>query len=294
MPVSKINIYKVFGLIVESEFAFSELEQSSGNADVFIRTDEIPAEKKSALPSNNHFYLQVSDVADYLVLNGSEIIVEKKTGTDERVVRLHLLGTVFGILIHQRGFLPVHGSAVTSGSFAIILSGEPGSGKSTLANGFLKNGYSILADDVSVVSLENGHAIVHPAYPQMKLWKNTAEFFGMVANPLNKIHQDTDKYSFHVGSQYYNKPLALRFVFILEKNSGSSPVFTLLKGVEKFDALMKNIYRLNFINNMNIQEPSFKMLGSVAVLTEVFSVKRPDDLNQLDDIVKHIISITET
>jgi len=294
MSFIKNNTYKVFGMIIESEITCTELEQTTGEPEVFIHFDKIPAGSKHSGSSKDHFFLSVKNIADYLILNGNEIIIEKSQDVNEDTVRLHLLGSAFGALIHQRGLLPIHGSAVTSGDFAFLLSGESGTGKSTLANAFIKNDYLLLTDDVCVVSLNNEKPLAHPAYPQMKLWKKSIDFLNINLENLRKIHQEVEKYAISVPAHYFNKPVPLKYIFILEKNKNATIEILKLKGVEKFDALMKNIYRLHFIRPMNINDHNFKMVSTVARQLDVYSVKRPDDLTLMDGIMKHISSIIKS
>ena len=111
-------------------------------------------------------------------------------------VRLFLLGSVMGALLHQRGWLPLHGSAIRlpDGTAAIFM-GPSGVGKSTLAAAFRRRGYAVAADDVSLIFTgADGSPLLQPAYPELKLWAEAAakigEDTGRVtpgAHPVGKI-----------------------------------------------------------------------------------------------------------
>ena len=78
-----------------------------------------------------------------------------------------------GALLHQRGLLAIHGSAVRNDKNTCIITGKSGVGKSSLAAGLLELGYTLVADDISVIgNLENGGFFVHPGIPSLKLWKD--------------------------------------------------------------------------------------------------------------------------
>ena len=69
-------------------------------------------------------------------------------------IRLYLLGSAMGVLLHQRGLLPLHANAVEIDGKAFAFMGASGSGKSTLAAWFHDHGYRIIADDVCAVRFE--------------------------------------------------------------------------------------------------------------------------------------------
>ena len=82
------------------------------------------------------FLLKISRVARYLVSDGNEIIVDPEPDADLSAIRLFLFGSAFGALLHQRGILPLHGSAIVTSRGAVVFAGVSGSGKSALACAF--------------------------------------------------------------------------------------------------------------------------------------------------------------
>jgi hypothetical protein len=93
------------------------------------------AKKKGVLYqiSPDRFLLGLGKIARYLVSEGREIVIERVPGGSDDAVRVFLFGSVFGALLHQRGVLPLHGSAVMPSRGATIFAGPSGSGKSMLA-----------------------------------------------------------------------------------------------------------------------------------------------------------------
>jgi len=85
-------------------------------------------------------------------------------------VRLFLLGSAIGALMHQRGLLVLHGSTVKVGDECVVFLGSSGVGKSTLATQLRHRGYACLGDDVCAISIgEDGVPYAAPAYPPASL-----------------------------------------------------------------------------------------------------------------------------
>ena len=141
--------YYAFGLNIESEIECPLLIAGDGSApDLVIRLGPVPHELRQAQVQESfyqinarHCLLNIDKVARYLVTDGSEIIVEPHPAAAEKDVRLFLLGSAMGALLHQRGVWPLHGSAVAGRRGAVLFVGATGSGKSSLAGAFHQRGF---------------------------------------------------------------------------------------------------------------------------------------------------------
>ncbi len=59
---------------------------------------------------------------------------------DDDDVRLFLLGSVMGAVLHYRGVTPLHGNGFVHEGGAVLVLGNMGVGKSTLAAALVKKG----------------------------------------------------------------------------------------------------------------------------------------------------------
>src|SRR4030067_3268450 len=153
--------FTAYGLIFHSEWESPELLESSGDPDVIIRIGEVPGQLDSFFGkpdlyqvNENEFLLKLEGIANFWVKDGKEIVIQPAPNHLDSEVRLYLLGTCLGVLLHQRGILALHASAIETAAVAVLFSGPSGVGKSTLMDAFLKRAYCMLADDETVIVVD--------------------------------------------------------------------------------------------------------------------------------------------
>ena len=131
-------------------------------------------------------------------------------------MRMLLLGAAMGVLLHQRGVLVLHGSAIEVDGEACVFVGQRGWGKSTLAAGMVERGYRLLADDVVAIDFDgNGAPTVLPAFPQLKLWPDAIAALGRDPRRLRRLSSGFNKRERRVRAGFRTSPVRLRHVFVL-------------------------------------------------------------------------------
>ena len=286
--------YSLFGLTVQSSFLLPELPVSnpSENAhpDVVIHNGDVPdtlSEVKTqgvAYEINeNQFRIEIQGIGRYLVSNGSEIVVAPEAGTDDASVRLFLLSSGLGALLHQRGMLAIHSSCIETPKGAVLFAGISGAGKSTTAAAFHKRGYAVLADDITVVkAIDDGSLVALPGYPQMKLWTQALDKLEHDFQGLERVRPSLEKYYVPLREGFYSKPLRLHRVYVLTSNNLGELSIDPITGMRKLKLLRNHIYRLMLLTGMGkINESLMTMAQNVRVCL----VKRPEDGYRLDDLI---------
>jgi hypothetical protein len=127
-----------------------------------------------------HYYWP--GVGKFWARGGCEILVETVPGVEEHVVRLFLLGAVMAAVLHQRGLLLLHASALKVDGKAVIFMGEKGRGKSTLAASIQQDrNHEMLADDIVAVDFSgSSEGVVLPGFPQFKLWPDAIALLALI------------------------------------------------------------------------------------------------------------------
>lgn len=244
------STYRLFGLSVRSELPLVDLAPVAAVADadvVIVRTPTVePVDKHGVSMAGNDMVLEVADVARYTMSGGRTIRIEAAPDASERNVRLFLMGSAFGALLHQRGLLPLHANAIDMGGYAIAFTGHSGAGKSTMAAWFEARGKRVLADDVCVVSLdENGGAQAHAGMPRLRLWREAIEKGGRDAGEFQRSFDGMDKYDVPTRSAESDACVPLAAVYRLGRCEPGEPSREIrrLAGIEAVDALVANTYR---------------------------------------------------
>jgi hypothetical protein len=244
------SLYSVFGLCLYSAIPLRELPEAAEGAEpaVEIRYGSIAGagnEPQGYSLADEGTLLRVPDVGRFLIREGREIVVEPAEGASERNVRLFLLGSALGALLHQRGLLPLHANAIEMDGRAVAFSGHSGAGKSTIAAWFHDRGRRILTDDVCVIGFDaGGGAIAYPGIPRLRLWREALEATGREAEDYDRSFDAVDKYDVP-SLQRAAAPLPLAAVYLLRQagDAVGPPGIERLQGVESVDALMSNTYR---------------------------------------------------
>jgi len=289
-------IYRAYGLIFSSELQIPELESAEGSPDVEIRLGAVPAalsvpreQGQWFQATADEFLFRLDAVAGFYVADGRQITIELFTDPGDPEVRLFLLGSVFCALLHQRGYLALHGSAVEMRGKGLLFTGDRGVGKSTLAAAFHDKGYRILADDVCAVRLgQDGTPYIVPGFPGLKLWRDSVERMGKSLDSLTPVKRDIGKYRVSAAARYSDEPAVLAGIYILDIHDKHTIEITKLESIAKLEALVRNTYRYQYLNGQEMKALHFQQCAAVADKVDIFKLLRPVEGFLLSELVAAI------
>jgi len=270
--------YQLFGLAVRSEFPIPELPAttSAGEPDVAIRrgTDA------------GGTLISIGGIADFTVSEGTTICIAPAPGASPRNIRLYLLGSAMGLLLHQRALLPLHANAVEVNGKAIAFMGASGSGKSTLAAWFHDRGFRVVADDVCVVRFAaDDSALVYPGLPRLRLWKEALEASGRDAADFARSYagdDDWDKFDVPLEAAVTapgSTPLAA--IYLLDK--GEAARVDHLGGIEAAEAIFANTYRGRFVAEAGDPKSHWEACIRLVRTTPIFRAVRQWGHQRMDE-----------
>jgi hypothetical protein len=282
--------YTVFGLRVASDLPCPELLSVPpfDDADVTVSLGSAPehGEEAGALAETGDgiFRLQVPGVARFHALRGRQIVVEPLPGSEPGDVRLFLLGTVFGAMLHQRGQLPLHASAVAVEGRAVAFCGPSGAGKSTLGAALHRRGYPLLSDDTGVIAADSeGRAVYHPGIPRSRLWRDALDHFDVRTAGLVRDSSRADKFHLRPESSSPGTPAPLACIYFLERaEEDARPLIEPLGVGEKIPRLMQDTFRPELARSFGRTAGHFRHCAWIAGSVPLLRFRRPWSLARLD------------
>ncbi len=121
-----------------------------------------------------------SELFDFIVsADGSRIDVYVENDRESEAVYTYLISQVISVALLQKNIESLHASAVALDAKAIVLVGDSGYGKSTLVAALLRNGASLVTDDLLVLTAHGDGYDVAPGACRFKLDPRTADLLGV-------------------------------------------------------------------------------------------------------------------
>ncbi|MHC1681577.1 MAG: hypothetical protein AB6733_01230 [Clostridiaceae bacterium] len=294
--------YKAYSLNIESEVFLPELisigEKESFTTDIKIAYDKVPLEIKKEVEEGktykfekNAMWFSIKEVAIYYIYNANTIIVEPVGSFNHPHIKIFLLGSAFGMLLLQKKYIAIHGSALKIGTEGVIFTGNSGAGKSTLANTLRERGYKFLADDISAVNESvNGDFLINPSFPQQKLCKDTMEKLSYNINQYTKVNDNRDKYAIPVGEDFFYDPVPLGAIFHLSCGEVEKVQITRVFGSEKMTLLPRNIYSFEVTKYTGVDPLYFKNCVKITKKVPIYKIVRPKSGYFIDEIIDLVLT----
>ena len=280
--------YRAHGLVLSSEIELPEATPAEpGRADVIIRHGAVPAGIDNAVSggsrhrfSSEECLLSFPGVARYWLRAGHEVVVAAEPAATAEDLRIHILSSVMGMLVHRHGFFPLHASAVDVGGECLLFTGVSGAGKSTLAAACHARGHAVYTDDLSTIGIDGeGRPRVHPGYGIVKLRADALAGLGPEFGQLRAVTTRLGKQHLVLPRPPTAEPLPIRAIFALSPEASPGQEVTPLLGSDRARLLLRQTYRRRMLAGLGRQAQHFTLATRIARDVPVHLLPRPAGLD---------------
>jgi hypothetical protein len=286
--------YFAYGLHIQSPLRLPELvdDNSRARPDAVIRFGRVG--KKPLVKVDGAYQVERDaiycfwrEAGIFLVHGGREIIIEPGPEIEKLVLQPFITGPLLALLLHQRGLLILHASAVEVDGAAIAFLGDKGWGKSTTAASMLMRQHRLIADDVAALDIKDDGSIqVLPAFPQIKLLPHACNSLGIDPEETPRLHPKIDKRVYSDRNGFSPAPVSLMHIYVLDK--GKRLLIERLGRQEAFMELVRHSYAAKHLAATKTLASHFRQCGKVASSVATFRLKRPFVLSELHCMTKSV------
>ena len=297
--------YILCGLKVESDLAFPELtpwkgalehpfdiEFRLGRVEQFCSQDERGV--RFHANGRDKIIFHIGGAGRILIENGSRVVFDAFPAADDDRIRVQFIGTTQSMLWYQRGYLPLHASAVLVGDRAVAIGARSHSGKSVIAAGLTKRSCPLIADDMMVVGWSGKVPVVLPGYQKLRLWKDACEQLDLMGHAIAKAHFIPDKFVLATLGTSPETPLPLTDMFILSGPRDKSFSAQPLRSVEGIRNLLAATHMLDAAYALGRQEQIFYGINSVVANVRIWRAMAPQGLENALAAADSILALVRT
>jgi len=286
------HVYQAYGLTIASTIPLAALVAGSAPPDVQIHPATITPKPLPPLTTNSTTLVSADDIritypniGTFLVRQGSEIQFDLNSGVTGDVIQWFILGPMFGILLHQRGLLTLHGSCVGIAHNAVAFLAPSTGGKSTMAGTMYSRGHALLADDITALDINDESVNVLPAFPHLKLWPEAATFLDHHPDTLPRIFATEEKRLLSAQVQFSLDAVPLRQIYVLD--DGDHITIDRLPRQEATIELLRHSYCAQIEGYVTPPE-YFLRCAALARRLPIYRISRPRIMEQITEIAKAV------
>lgn len=291
-------LYKVYGLNIKSEMKIQELSKldKDSNIDAKINYGTVCNEIKdlikmgyNAAYKKQDMWFNIQNVAIYHITNGNQVLIEPYENADKQLIKVYILGSVLGMVLLQKDIVAIHGGGIVINNKGYVFTGDKGAGKSTITTALRKRGYKFVADDVC--SIKQGEINkIHPGFGYQKLCDDTMVKLGYNPDDYEPFRSDFNiKYIVPALEEFVDKEVYFEGVFELTVSDVDKVEIEEIKGIEKIQRLIKNIFRIEMLQYCGgIHATYFKKCSDIAKNIKYYKITRPKDIFSVNEQIEII------
>ncbi|UFH51913.1 serine kinase [Spirosoma sp. KNUC1025] len=296
------HYYTAYGLTIGSAITLAYLKEiNPAQADLTVKQEQLPPHPplqetklhraglyaRVAQNGPNQIWLDWGPLGQFLALDGRELIVQSTT-TDESLLSLFTMSEAIGLLLFQRGYFLLHGSAVQLNGKGIVFVGEPGAGKSTTVAAFANRGVRIMSDDMVCIQInEQGKPYVIPAFSQIKIWEKSVDGLQLPKGVMDRVREGANKFSWHEPVSFEENAIPLEQIYVL--TAATSETASQLVPVSQRPIELLSYFPLpeTLLHGEPLKD-HFEKSVLIANSTPLYRLSRPANFAKLYEFVEHL------
>jgi hypothetical protein len=311
-----LHHYRIFGVIMASDYSFvNPLPRVSGVPHVSFTCVDTPpysmqGKEKAVLYASEGktddgeslislekidgcYVVHFAKCVDFY-LSSDTILAHLLDPAYDYSVEILLLGEIFALWLELRGIPAIHASAVVVDNEAIAFLSTNKGGKSGLAAAMMREGSTILTDDLLPVEYRNNRFIARPGYPAMRMWPDQAGYFLGTYDHLEIVHPWYAKRRILVGSQgfgsFCQEEKPLKIIYIPERgNSDSEVTIEAISGKKAFLELIHNSFSAGIVEGLGLQRERMNFFARMVVQVPMRRLIYPEGFHHLKQVVGSIL-----
>lgn len=237
--------------------------------------------------NDQQIVLEIPTVARFLISTGTTIHYAPDPTATPADIAAFAGGGVLGMLLHQRGMVVLHASAIALGGRAILFTGASGAGKSTLTAALGKRGYCQFADDHCALSIDPaGRPWIASDGAAPRLWADTIDMLALGAQQGAALRPSIEK--FHLTAPHVPRPpLPFGALYILaEDRPPHRAGITQLSLPDTAKYLFAEAYRPALAIALDQQVAYFRASAAIAQAgRHVYTLTRPRRFDALPKVI---------
>jgi hypothetical protein len=242
------------------------------------------------------FLLRYADGTEFHVArDGHELWATWVPSSTLADTEMYLVGPVLGFAQRLMGVLCLHASAVVVDGVAIALCGPAFAGKSTTAGAFAAAGFSVLADDMTVVRVRDGALMAMPGSDHLRVWEDSEQMLLGTSGALPRLTPTWEKLALRMrgeGWAWSDEAAPLGAVVLLAPRSESAdaPHIARVPPGEAFVAIAANSYT-NYLLDDRMRAGEFAAIAQLLERVNVVRATPNADPARLGDLVHAIAGV---
>jgi len=287
--------YVAYGLHISSDIRLDGLEPGEGPADIVVRRTgasvcgPLPPPERGVVavePGLDAIYAQWTDLGQLRAHGGQEILLHVVPDADPYLCRAFVVSFGLPMLLHQRGVIVMHASAVGVDGQAIAFLGPPGQGKSTTAAAFYTRGHCVMADDLSAIATYGAQAWMLPAFPQLRLFPQSGALLSEMIDASTFEEVRDLKQAHRTNQGFPAEPLPVHAFYVLA--DGDCVRIEPLAPTEALLALLSASPNLSFDTPGEATSATLQAYHALIQRTPCYRLLRPRSMAALSALVETI------